>query len=481
MKNKLLLRETLLYHKDMPMNFTKEFTPIEKSRMKLSITVKQDEVQNRYALLTKKYAKQLQLPGFRKGKVPIKILEQKFGDTLRAETFDEVIQNVLEEVFESADKYSRPLPYSQPELDGTPDFKLDSDMAFTLLYDVLPKVEIAKTEGFTVSVPEVSVTDADIEKELTLIQERNALVIDCGEGDTVQNGTIVTINYVQLDDADAEIESSKRNDFVFTVGTGQFHYGVDDELIGMKKGEEKIITKTYPADHIDKALAGKTIKLKVSVTALKRKDLPAIDDDLAQDVSEKYKTLADLKADISKNLTRQVEDILERKKSDNLLKQMAEANPIELPESMVNAELEGRWAVLAQRLGMSPENLEKLTSDINGKLSKASAMADWRAEAELRLKTRIIVEKLIEDRGITASPEDVEAEYAAIAERTGASVEDVKKHYDGSPREKEYVIDDVKEKKLYAQLFEKSTVTQGEKLTVEQLLGEGAADVGTDA
>ena len=108
-------------------------------------------------------------------------------------------------------------------------------------------------------------------------------------------------------------------------------------------------------------------------------------------------------------------------------------------------------------------------------------MADWRAEAELRLKTRIIVEKLIEDRGITASPEDVEAEYAAIAERTGASAEEIKKHYDENPREKEYIIDDIKEKKLYAQLFEKSTVTSGEKLTVEQLLEKGAADVGTDA
>ena len=457
------------------MNFTKEFTPIEKSRMKLSITVKQDEVQNRYALLTKKYAKQLQIPGFRKGKVPVKILEQKFGDTLRAETYDEVIQNVLEEVFEAADKYSRPLPYSQPELDGTPDFKLDSDLVFTVLYDVLPKVEISKVEGFTVSVPEVAVTDADIEKELELIRERNALVIDCGDNDTVQKDNIVTINYVQLDDADAEIESSKRNDFVFTVGKGQFHYGVDDELIGMKKGEEKVITKTYPTGYADKELAGKTIKLKVTVTALKRKDLPAIDDDLAQDVSEKYKTLADLKADISKNLTRQVEDVLERKKTDNLLKQMAEANPIELPESMIKAELEGRWAMLAQRLGMSPDNLEKLTGGVNGKFSKESAMAEW------RLKTRVIVEKLMEERGIAASPEDVEAEYASIAERTGASTADVKKHYEGSPREKEYLIDDIKEKKLYAQLFEKSTVKPGEKLTVEQLLGEGAADVGTDA
>ena len=176
-----------------------------------------------------------------------------------------------------------------------------------------------------------------------------------------------------------------------------------------------------------------------------------------------------------------MEDVLERRKTDNLLKQMAEANPIELPESMIKAELEGRWAMLAQRFGMSPENLEKLTGGVNGKFSKESAMAEWRAEAELRLKTRIIVEKLMEERAITASLEDVEAEYASIAERAGASTEDVKKHYDGKPREKEYLIDDIKEKKLYTQLFEKSTVKPGEKLTVEQLLGEGAADVGTNA
>ena len=97
------------------------------------------------------------------------------------------------------------------------------------------------------------------------------------------------------------------------------------------------------------------------------------------------------------------------------------------------------------------------------------------------MKTRLIVEKLLEERTITASPEDVEAEYGVIAERTGASVDDVKKYYDGKLREKEYLIDDIKEKKLYTQLFEKSTVQSGEKLTVAQLLGEGAADVGTDA
>ena len=463
------------------MNFTKEFTPIEKSRMKLSITVKQDEVQNHYELLTKKYAKQIQVPGFRKGKVPVNILEQKFGETLRAETYDEVIQKVLEEVFEAADKYSRPLPYVQPQLDGTPDFKLDADMSFTLLYDVFPKVAVAKAEGFTVSVPEVAVSDDDIQKKLEEIQERNALVIDCDEAATVQQGNIATINYVELDDAGAEIADKKRDGFVFTLGQNQFRYGLDDELIGMKKNEEKVIHHTYPADYTDVSLAGKTVTLKVTLTALKRKDLPAIDDDLAQDVSEKYKTLADLKDALTKSLTREVEETLRRRKVNDLLKQMAEANPIELPESMIVAELESRWGLFAQQIGMSTADLEKIMSGGSGEMSKDTTLAAWRPEAELRLKTRLIVEKLLEERAISVSPEDVEAEYAAIAERTGASVDDVKKYYDGKLRDKEYLIDDIKEQKLYTQLFEKSTVQPGEKLTVAQLLGEGAADVGTDA
>lgn len=462
------------------MNFTKEFAPIEKSRMKLSITIKQDEVQNHYALLTKKYAKQLQIPGFRKGKVPVKILEQKFGDELRAEAYDEVVQKVLEEVFASADKYSRPLPYSQPELDGKPDFKLDADMAFTVAYDVFPHVEVTKTEGFTVEVPDVSVSEGDIEKELLRLQDRNALVVDCSDSDSAQKGNIVTIDYVELDDADAECEQTKREGFVFTLGNGQFHYGLDDAIIGMKKGGEKVVEHAYPADYSEKNLADRTVKLKISLTALKRKDLPAIDDDLAQDVSEKYKTLADLKADISTRLTHRVEDALERKKVDSLLKQIIEANPIELPESMVKAELEGRWALLAQRLGMTSDALEGLTDKAHGKLSKASALSEWRDEAERQIKTRLIIEKLIEDGNIAASSEEVEAEYAIIAERTGASVDDVKKYYEGKS-EKEYLLEDIKEKKLYAGLFEKSVVTVSEKLTVEQLLGEGSADDGTDA
>lgn len=463
------------------MNFTKNYTPVEKSQMKLSITVRQDEVQNQYALLTKKYSHELQIPGFRKGKVPVKILEQKFGDALRSETFNGIIENVLQEIFATADKYERPLPYSQPAIDGTPDFKLDSDMSFTVVYDVRPNIAPANLEGFTVSIPDVTVADEDIDKELKHIQERNALVIDCAETDAVQNGSIVTIDFVELDESGEELDNTRRNDFVFTVGNSDFRYELDDDLIGMKKGEEKIIERSYPADHTDPALAGKTKKVKVHLTALKRKDLPAIDDELAQDVSEKYATLADLKADISKNLSIKIQDELERRKNNDLLKQIAEANPFELPESMIAAELEGRWEMLANQMRMSGAELEKLTAGVEGRLSKASAMQEWRADAELRLKTRLIVEKLLEERNITVTPEEVEAEYPVIAERSGNTAEEVKKYYTENVRQKEYLIDDIKEKKLYAQLFEKSKLKKTKKMSLEQFLNEEATDAGKNA
>ena len=463
------------------MNFTKNYTPVEKSQMKLSITVKQDEVQNQYALLTKKYSRELQIPGFRKGKVPVKILEQKFGDALRSETFNGIIETVLKEVFVDADKYERPLPYSQPAIDGTPDFKLDSDMSFTVVYDVRPNIAPVNVEGFTVSIPDVTVDDEDIATELKHIQERNALVIDCAETDAVQNGSIVTIDFVELDESGEEVDNTRRNDFVFTIGNSDFHYELDDDLIGMKKGEERIIEHSYPAGHMDPALAGKTKKVKVHLTALKKKDLPAIDDELAQDVSEKYATLADLKADISKNLSIKIQDELERRKNNDLLKQIAEANPFELPESMIAAELEGRWEMLANQMRMSGAELEKLTAGVEGRLSKASAMQEWRADAELRLKTRLIVEKLLEERDITVTPEEVEAEYPVIAERSGNTAEEVKKYYTENVRQKEYLIDDIKEKKLYAQLFEKSKLKKTKKMSLEQFLNEEATDAGKNA
>lgn len=463
------------------MNFTKNFTPSENSQIKLSVTVPQDEVKKQYAELTGKYAKQLQVPGFRKGKVPVKILEQKFGESLRAETFNEVIETVLEEIFTAADKYERPLPYVRPSFEDEKEFSMDSDLSFTVVYDVLPKVTVEKASGFTIEIPQISISDNDIQEELVAIQERNALVVDRGSAASLEMGNIATINFVELDENDSEVESTVRKDFVFTLGKGQLFYEIDDDLIGMKLSEEKVVSKIYADDFIDTRLAGKTKKIKVVLTALKERKLPEIDDELAQDVSEKYHTLEDLKDAVKKGLALRVDDAIENTKINSLLKQLAEANPIALPVSMVNAELESRWIMMADQFRISPEQLEQLSAALDQNKTKAATLEEWRPEAELRIKTRLIVETLMQEYGITVTPEEVEAEYSVLAKKYDTPIDEIKKHYTDSPKQKEYLIDTIKENKLYTQLFEKSVVKTGEAVSFKTYFGKGNDDAGKNA
>jgi len=463
------------------MNFTTEFTKLEKSQMRLSVTVKQEEVKNSYAALTAKYAKQLQLPGFRKGKVPIKILEQKFGESLRAETSNEVVESVLKEIFESVQAEQRPLPYAAPKLEDVAELSLEADFVFAVVYDIMPVFSLEKISGFTIEIPEVKISDGDIQKELLSLQERNALITDCSDTVAAEKGLIATLNLVELDEAGNEKADTKQNGYVFTLGSEYSHYDINDDVIGMKKNEEKTVVKSYPADYQRKEYAGTTKTIRVTLTALKKRDLPAIDDDLAQDVSEKYKTLADLKAAIAKSLTVKIEDELEKEKVQSLLTQIVESNPFELPESMVMAELEGRWSMLAEQMRISVEQLENLTSVLQNGKRKADIFQDWRADAELHLKKGLVLQKLLSNREITVSSEEVEAEYAYIAERRDINLDEVKKHYADDVREREYLIDSLKEKKLYTQLFAQSSVKTGAAVSVDKFFGKEMDDAGKDA
>ena len=235
----------------------------------------------------------------------------------------------------------------------------------------------------------------------------------------------------------------------------------------MKKGESKDITKTYDEKETDKELAGKTKKLRVTLKELKYKDLPAIDDELAQDISEKYKTLDDLKADIKKNLTAAVNDKLKKLKEKSLIEQMIEANPFELPESMVRAELESRWIMTANQFRTAPEELEKVFAKTEQ--SKEKIFETWREDSQKSLKGRVLIETLLKDRKIEISEEEIEAEYKRLSEITGMDTEAVKKYY-ADPQQKEYFIDNLKEDKLYDELYTKCTITKGKKMPVEKFL-----------
>jgi len=448
------------------MNLNKQFTKLDKSRVKLDVTISQSEIAKSYQELLQKYSKTIQIPGFRKGKVPVKVLEQKYGEALKGDVAGDIMEKALGEIFEAATEHERPLPYSQPTMDKAPDFSIDKDLAFSVTYDAFPEVKLGAIDGFKIEVPVVTIGDAEMKEELEAIRDRNAIVIDRNDGDKAEKDNIVTVNYCELDEAGSVIAGTERQDFVFTIGTGYNIFKFDDEIIGMKKGESKDFTKKFDKDFEDKDLAGTTKKLRVTLTALKARNLPELDDELAQDVNEKYKSLDDLKTDIKKNMETALENKLKEIKSNGLLAKMVEANPFDLPESMVSAELESRWQMLAQRFRTDMAQLEKLITS-SGQ-TKAAMLNEWRPEAEKMLKSRVLVEILLKDREITFTPEDVEAEYARMAEGAGISVEEVKKHY-ADPRRKEYLIDDIKEQRLYVQLLEKCTLTKGAKTAFADL------------
>lgn len=451
------------------MKVTKEISKLENSAVKLTATIAKEDVVSGYNKNISKYAKNVQLPGFRKGHVPVKVLEQKYGDSLKQEVLADLIDESLNQIFaEEESKDIRPLPYTQPRLDGDklPEFSTDKDLTFSVVYYVFPSVEVKDFSKIEVKEPQVEIGEKELNEELKAIQERNAVVIDKKEGEPVEKDNIVTIDYKELDDSGTAIPGSEREGFVFTVGTGENIYKIDDEIVGMKKDETKEISKTYDAKEENKDLAGKTKKISVTVKAIKLRNLPALDDELAQDVSEKYKTLDDLKKDISKGLESAKNRKIAELKSQSLLEQLVEKNPIVLPKSMIQAEMESRWRMMAQQFQTTPEQLEKMIS-ASGQ-SKENMLTQWTGDAEKMLKSRLIVDALIREKNIAVTPEEVEAEFAKIADESGSTIEEVKEHYEDA-RAKEYIIDEIKENKLYDELYKQVKVSKGDKVKFADL------------
>ncbi|MDR2470746.1 MAG: trigger factor [Treponema sp.] len=447
------------------MPVSKDIERLPHSAVKLTLTVGKDEVRARYDELVAEYVKSAMVPGFRKGKVPRDVLERKFGSALRDEALNKIFGKAITETFEDEGfpKEDQPLHYSTPRLEGEPELDFDRDLSFSVVYDVLPKVTVGPWKGLEAELPFVEVAPEDVNRELEGIRERNAIVLDRDDGAASAKDDVVTVNYSELDGGEP-MPGSEREDFVFTLGSAYNLYQFDDELLGMKKGETRDITKTFPADYLHKELAGRTVTIRVTLTALKERKLPDLDDDLAQDVDEKYQTLEDLK----KNVREGLEKNLEKRRRDmavsRLLEQVLEKTPIDLPESMVNLEIDSRVRRLARQFGMGAEEMEKrLAEDRN-------VREEWRPDAEKALKSRLIVETLMDELKLEATEEEIEKE---IEDRSSLSAaqEDVKKYYAGKET-RNYLKEDIRERKLFDLFLAENKIKKGKKESYLDFMNE---------
>ena len=457
------------------MTVTKEITRLEQSNVKLTLTIARDDVNSEYDALLTDYTKNVQIPGFRKGKVPREILIRKFGEALKGEALGRIMEKCIGEVFEdeSFPREDRPLPYSNTQLqDEPPVLDLEKDLQFSVIYDVMPKITIGKWEGLEAEIPDVSVTEEDLSRELEAIRERNAIVLDRDEAEKAANNDVVTVNYSELGENGEVLAGTEREDFVFTLGSGYNIYKFDDEVLGMKKGESRDFEKTFPQDFEDKDLAGKTKKLKVTLTALKLKKLPDLDDDLAQDVDEKFKTLEDLKNNIRERLSGNLDQRLKEIKNNILLEKIMETTPAVIPESMVRLELDSRWRNLARRFNMDTQGLQKMMEQNSQDIQ--AILDGWRPDAVRALHSRLIVETLMEELKLEVSDEEVDREIENITTAGGESsantAEEIKKYYQ-EEKVKDYLREDLKERKFFDILLEKSIIKAGKKTNYVDLMG----------
>ena len=389
---------------------------LEKSRVALTIETSAEEFE---AAVNKAYLKmrgKINVPGFRVGKAPRKIIEKMYG----AEVFyEEAVNIILPDAYEDAVKEQglETVGYPQVELESC----TKDGVVFKCTVAVYPEVKLGQYKGLEAPKAEVKVAAADVNARLKEMADHNSRLVSVERA--VKKGDTADIDFEGFDNGVA-FDGGKGENFDLEIGSGSFVPGFEEQLIGMKAGEEKDIDITFPENYTPE-LAGKPVVFHVKVNEVKVKEVPAIDDEFAKDVSE-FDTLKDLKADIKKKMTAERTEAAQRAFEDVLMAKVAEGMEADIPQEMVELQAERMMEQFKQQLasqGIPFDQYLQMTG---------TTEADFRKQADgpaaEQVKMDLAVEAIIKAEGLEASDEDVENEMKSVAEKYGMDLDTVKKY-----------------------------------------------------
>lgn len=305
----------------------------ENSKVVLEFTMTKEDFNKNLDKAFKKNAKYFKVPGFRNGKVPRAIVEKMYGEEI---LFDSVIEDNADEAYKNAIEENKLDVISKPELDVKQIGK-DKDLIYTITVYIKPEATVKKYKGLEIEKFDTKVTKEDIEHELGHIREKNARTITVEDRD-LQENDISTIDFEGFVDGEA-FEGGKGENFELTIGSGQFIPGFEEQLVGMKIGEEREINVKFPEEYHAGNLCGKDAMFKVKLISIKAKDLPTLDDDFAKDVSE-FDTLEEYKKDIEKKLKEQKESQAKADKETKAIEKLVENTEVNVPDAMVETQIE---------------------------------------------------------------------------------------------------------------------------------------------
>ena len=390
---------------------------LEKSMVALTVEVSAEEFE---AAVEKAYRKQrgsIRVPGFRPGKAPRKMIENMYGAGV---FYEEAVNEAL------PDAYTAAVKEQELEVVGYPEVELlnvgKEGFSFKATVAVYPEVTLGQYKGVEAPKAEVSVTDEDVEGRIKEMADRNSRMVSV-EDRAVAKGDIANIDFEGFLDG-VPFDGGKSDSFDLEIGSGQFVPGFEDQVAGMSISEEKDINITFPEDyHAD--LAGKAVVFHVKVNAIKVKEIPALDDEFAKDVSE-FDTLEELKKDVREKMLAEREEGAKRAFEDAAMAKVAAGIQADIPDAMIEEQARrfvDNFRMQLQSQGVPYEQYMKMTG-----MEEEKLMADAKAPAEGQVRMDLAIAAIVKAEGLEASDEDVEAEYSKMAGQYGMDVENVKKY-----------------------------------------------------
>ena len=392
-----------------------------KNELKLTFTVPASRFEEAIQEVFKKSAKYFNIPGFRKGKAPFKIVERYYGDSI---FYEDAFNELAPVVYDEEIKENKIEVASRPQIDVV-QMEKGKDLIFTAIVATKPEVKLGKYKEIPLKKIEYKVTDEDVDHEINHMAEHNSRIVTV-EDRPVKDQDIVTIDFEGFTDG-KPFEGGKAENHDLTIGSKTFIPGFEDQIIGMKIGEEKDIKVTFPKDYFSKDLAGKEATFHVVLHAIKEKQLPTIDDEFAKDVSE-FDTLKELKDSIKEKKQKENEERAKHETEDAAIEEVCKNTNIDIPAGMIDLEIDNIMQNLDQRLSYQGLNLEQYLK-MMGK-SEADFRKDYKEQAEKNVKTRLVLDQIVKDEKIKEDEKYIKEKIEEMSKQYNRKVEDLEKNED---------------------------------------------------
>ncbi len=393
---------------------------LENNVVSFEFVVTADQFEDAIQKAYKKNVGKITIQGFRKGKAPRAIIERYYGKEV---FYEDAINIALPDAYDKAVEENNLYPVDRPEVDVKGEIKAGSDIVFTAKVTVKPEFELGEYKGVEVEGAHYAVADDDVDDEIEKLRERNSRLVPV-EDRPVQADDIANIDYEGFVDGVA-FEGGKGEGFDLTIGSGQFIPGFEDQLIGKNAGEEFEINVKFPEEYHAEELKGKDAVFKVKINSIKFKELPELDDEFVQDVSE-FETLDEFKKDTREKLTAANEEREKNENEHSVVDAVCANTQIDIPEAMINSQIDTMIRDMDMQLRYQGITLEQYMQ-FTGQTMDA-VREQYKPEAEKSVKTTLVLEKVADVENFEITDEDVENEYNRICEENGMKPEDVKKY-----------------------------------------------------